>query len=80
MSMSEPGENKAVTRTVIGYREGRGAIRDLDEYSNTAWRARSGSKREFDMEYSPVFHAIKIEASAKSPKSGNYEKRVHLVD
>lgn len=80
LSISEPGTARGITRSIIGYREGRGAIRDLDEYSNTAWVASSGSQRQFDMEYSTTFNSIKIEANAEAPKSANFEKRVHLVD
>ena len=80
LSMSEPGENKAVTRTVIGYREGRGTLGTLDNYDNTAWRQPGKSSEQYRMYYSSFYNSIKIEVDSESPKKGNFEKRVHLLD
>ena len=67
-------------RTIIGYREGRGTLGTLDNYDNTAWRQPGKSSEQYRMYYSSFYNSIKIEVDSESPKKGNFEKRVHLLD
>jgi hypothetical protein len=83
LSFSRPGIGGNDTRTIIGFREGRGAdlvAQDLDVFENTAWTQPDKRNEEFVMEYSSVYDSIKIEGEADAGHAGNFNKRVHLID
>ncbi len=83
LRFTRPGLGGSETRTIIGFREGRGAdllLQDLDVFENTGWTQPNKRNEEFRMEYSAPYDSIKIEGEADAGHSGNFNKRVHLVD
>ncbi len=83
LSFNRPGIGGSDRRTIIGFREGRGAdllAQDLDVFENAAWTQPSKRSEEFVMEYSSFYDSIKIEGEADAGHKGNFNKRVHLVD
>lgn len=67
-------------RTIIGHREGRGSLFNLDGWDNVAWEQLSGGGSELKMYYWATFHSISIEGPTDPGNEGTFRKRVHLLD
>ena len=83
LTFNRPGIGGRDTRTIIGFREGRGAdvlAQDLDVFENAAWTQPNKRNEDFVMEYSSFYDSIKIEGEADAGHAGNFNKRVHLID
>lgn len=80
---THPATGERRTRTIVGFREGRGAdllAQDLDRFENVAWTQPNKRNEDFVMEYSAFYDSIKIEGEADAGHVGNFRKRVHLID